>query len=436
MKSKPPQTRKKTSARAARPVRAAASSTAPAADYAAWLGALKTRVRSAQLQAAARVNHELLRLYWDIGRTIDLAQKRAGWGASLIPRLAADLQSDFPKLKGFSERNLGRMVAFQREYPGLFTILPQAAAKSSDPTNHAILPPLVAKSVRRSKVQRPAAQIAADLASALIVPQAVAQSDRTSPAASILPPLVAKLPWAHHVILLEKVKNLDERLWYMRAAVEHGWSRAVLTEQIHQRAHARAGRAVTNFAATLPPPQSDLAQQTLQDPYVFDFLALGPAARERDLEQGLADHIQKFLVALGAGFAFVGRQVRLEVGGEDYALDLLFYHLRLRCYVVIDLKMEAFRPEFAGKMNFYLSAVDDRFRHRDDQPSIGLLLCREKHRLTVEYALRDLKKPIGVSEWRTRLVESLPKELRGSLPTVEELEAELGVRRPGKKGKR
>ena len=202
--------------------------------------------------------------------------------------------------------------------------------------------------------------------------------------------------------------------------------RAVLTAQIAQRAHARSGRAVTNFATTLPPPQSELAQQTLRDPYLFDFLTLDADARERQLEQGLADHIQKFLVSLGTGFAFVGRQVQLEVGGQDYYIDLLFYHLKLRCFVVIDLKMEAFQPEFAGKMNFYLSAVDERMRHRDDQSSIGLLLCQERNRLTVEYALRDLKKPIGVAEWRTRLVESLPKKLQSSLPTVAEIERELG----------
>ena len=200
----------------------------------------------------------------------------------------------------------------------------------------------------------------------------------------------------------------------------------MLAVQIAQRAHRRAGKAVTNFAATLPPPQSDLAQQTLRDPYVFDFLTLSTAARERELEQGLIDHVQQFLVSLGAGFAFVGRQVHLEVGGEDYYLDLLFYHLKLRCFVVIDLKTREFTPEAAGKMNFYLSAVDAQLRHRDDQPSLGLLLCREKNRLTVEYALRDVKKPIGVAEWRTRLVASLPKKLRSSLPTVAQIEASLG----------
>lgn len=333
--------------------------------YAPWLAALKARVRSAQLIAAARVNHELLRLYWDIGTALVAAQQNEGWGKAVIPRLARDLRTEFPEMQGFSERNLGYMVRFSREY-GAPPILQQVAAK---------------------------------------------------------------LPWFHHVILLEKVKDRAARAWYMQAAVDNGWSRSVLAVQIAQRAHRRAGKAVTNFAATLPPPQSDLAQQTLRDPYVFDFLTLSTAARERELEQGLIDHVQQFLVSLGAGFAFVGRQVHLEVAGEDYYLDLLFYHLKLRCFVVIDLKAREFTPEAAGKMNFYLSAVDDRLRHRDDQPSIGLLLCRGKNRLTVEYALRDVKKPIGVAEWRTRLVASLPKNLRSSLPTVAEIEAELTKQR-------
>ena len=191
------------------------------------------------------------------------------------------------------------------------------------------------------------------------------------------------------------------------------------------KAHRGAGQAITNFTTTLPPAQSDLAQQALKDPYVFDFLTLATAARERDLEQGLIEHIQKFLVALGVGFAFAGQQVHLEIGGQDYYLDLLFYHLKLRCFVVIDLKVEAFKPEFAGKMNFYLSAVDAQLRHKDDQPTIGLLLCQENNRLTVEYALRDVKKPIGVAQWKTKLVDSLPKNLRGALPTIEQLEKEL-----------
>ena len=233
------------------------------------------------------------------------------------------------------------------------------------------------------------------------------------------------IPWGQNVILLQKLKDPLLRLWYAHKAIEHGWSRAVLTHNIETRLHQREGKAVTNFQRTLPPPQSDLAEQTLKDPYNFDFLMLRSDAHERDLEQGLLDHIQTFLLELGVGFAFVSRQYHIEISGQDYYLDLLFYHLRLRCYVVIDLKMKAFEPEFAGKMNFYLSALDDQLRHVDDKPSIGLLLCTERDHLTVEYALRDLRKPIGVAQWQTKLVESLPLNLKGSLPTVEEIEAEL-----------
>jgi len=377
-------------------------------DYAVWLTALKERVRSARLRAAARMNQELIALYWDIGRSIVEGQRDRGYGKQVVERLAADLQAEFPGLAGFSPLNVWRMRAFYEAYAGDEWILSQAVTESAGTIG-----------------QQAVAQLDPSLAPVVpsIVQKPVGQLDAGPPE-----PL-ASLPWGHNILLLHKLKSRLDRLWYAQAAVENGWSRAVLGAQIEQRAHRRAGKAVTNFAATLPPPQSDLAQQTLQDPYVFDFLTLDAAARARELEQGLADHIQKFLVSLGAGFAFVGRQAHLAVEGEDYYLDLLFYHLKLRCFVVIDLKIEAFKPEFAGKMNFYLSAVDDQLRHRDDQPSIGLLLCRGKNRLTVEYALRDLKKPIGVAEWRTRLVDSLPKKLQGSLPTVAEIEAELGGRK-------
>jgi predicted nuclease of restriction endonuclease-like (RecB) superfamily len=242
-----------------------------------------------------------------------------------------------------------------------------------------------------------------------------------------LPAPQAELSWSANIILLEKHKDPATRLWYARKTIEHGWSRAVLTVQIETRAHERSGKAINNFDRTLPPPQSDLAREALKDPYTFDFLSLGEEAQERDLERGLVRHIQQFLLELGAGFSFVGRQVRIEVGGDEYSLDLLFYHLRLRCFVVVDLKMKPFEPEFAGKMNSYLSAVDDLMRHPDDAPTIGLLLCKDsRNKLKIEYALRDVKKPIGVAEWQTRLVESLPKKLRGSLPTVKELERELG----------
>jgi len=237
--------------------------------------------------------------------------------------------------------------------------------------------------------------------------------------------LVTEIPWGHNIVLIQKVRDPLTRVWYARKTLEYGWSRAVLVAQIESRLHKREGAAITNFAVALPSPQSDLAQQALKDPYVFDFLTLDAEAREQELEQGLLDHLQRFMLEMGVGFAFVGRQVHLEVGGRDYYLDLLFYHLKLRCFVVIDLKTGEFKPEYSGKMNFYLSAVDDQIRHLDDHPTIGLLLCKEKDRLIVEYALRDVKKPIGVAEWRTRLVESLPKRLQGKLPTIEQIEKEL-----------
>lgn len=330
--------------------------------YGLLLADLKARVRAAHVRAALAVNRELVLLYWHIGREILRGQRAEGWGAKVVARLAADLRAEFPEMQGLSRSNLLAMRAFAGAYP-----------------------------------------------------------DET-----IVQQLVGQLPWGHNVLLLTKLKEARQREWYARQTLAQGWSRAVLTVQIETRAHTRAGKAVTNFRRTLPPPQSDLAQQALKDPYTFDFLTLSVAARERDLEKGLVGHIQKFLLELGVGFAFVGRQVHLEVGGEDYYLDLLFYHLTLRCFVVIDLKMEPFKPEFAGKMNFYLSAVDDRMRRPGDQPTIGLLLCKDKHQLTVEYALRDLAKPIGVSEWKTRLVESLPKQLRGALPSAQDFEKKLG----------
>lgn len=345
------------------------------AGYGELLEDLKTRIRAAQLKATASVNRELIQLYWDMGRLIVQRQEQDGWGKSVVDRLAGDLQKAFPGVQGFSPRNVWRMRMFYLAY-------------TKEVTN---------------------------------LPQAVAEMDGKN-----LPQAVAEIPWGHNIWLLEKVKDPVERLWYAHKTIEHGWSRAVLTVQIESGLYERQGKAVTNFAATLPPPQSDLAQQSLKDPYLFDFLTLHDEAVERDLESGLIDHVQKFLLELGAGFAFVGRQVPLPVGDEDFNLDLLFYHLKLRCFVVIDLKMRKFAPEDAGKMNFYLSAVDDRLRHPDDQPSIGLILCKQHDRIIAEYALRDMSKPIGVSEWQTKLVQSLPKHLEGKLPTIEEIEAELG----------
>lgn len=340
------------------------------AGYAAFLADVKARVRAAQVKAALAVNAELVLLYWSLGRDILARQEEERWGAQVIDRLSADLRAAFPEMQGFSPRNLKYMRAFAAAWPEL----------------------------------------------------------------EIVQQVVARLPWGHNVRLLDQVEGREERLWYARQAIEHGWSRNVLLAQIETRLHARAGKALTNFQATLPPARSDLAQQTLKDPYIFDFLTLGPESQERDLERGLVAHVRDFLLELGVGFAFVGSQVHLEVGGEDYFLDLLFFHLRLRCFVVIELKTGAFQPEYAGKMNFYLSAVDAQLRHEGDQPSIGLILCKEKNRVIVEYALRDTSKPIGVSAYR--LMEKLPAKLAGSLPTVEALEAELASESRPARGKK
>lgn len=355
-------------------------------DYADFLESLKARVRQAQTKAMLSVNHELIQLYWDIGQGIVHRQEEAGWGQSVLERLADDLQKAIPGVGGFSRSNVFRMRAFYLAY--------RSSGIVAQPVRQA----------RRTKVAQPVRQL----------PEA-------GP-----PEPVGHLPWGHNVVLFQKVKDADQRLWYAARTLEHGWSRAVLTVQIEGDLFGRQGKAITNFPARLPAPQSDLAQQSLKDPYLFDFLTLEEEAVERDLETGLVEHIQRFLIELGAGFAFVGRQVHLVVGEDDFYLDLLFYHLKLRCFMVIDLKMKKFTPEDAGKMNFYLSAIDSQMSHTTDAPAIGLILCKTRDRITAEYALRDIAKPIGVARWQTKLLHSLPETMKGSLPTIEEIEAELG----------
>ncbi len=329
--------------------------------YTEWLTSLKTRIHDARLRASLSVNRELVLLYWRIGRDILDRQDQQGWGSKVVDRLAADLRQEFPEIKGFSPRNLKYMRALAEAWPDL----------------------------------------------------------------SFVQGVLAQLPWYHQIALLDKLKSQSEREWYAKAAIENGWSRNVLVHQIESDLHQRTGSALTNFDRTLPSPQSDLAQQLLKDPYQFDFLTLGTQAKERDLELGLLRHLRDFLLELGVGFSFVGSQFHLEVGGQDYYLDLLFYHLKLRCYVVIDLKVGDFIPEYAGKMNFYLSAVDNMLRHEQDAPSIGLILCKNKNGLVVEYALRDTGKPIGVSEYIVKFTESLPQNLASDLPTTEQIETEL-----------
>ena len=329
--------------------------------YAATLQEIKAHLRNARIRAILAANPVVIEAYWHTGKIILARQQEAAWGAKVIDRLAADLQEAFPDMGGLTRRNLFSMRAFAESFPD-----------------------------------------------GPIVKQPVSQ-----------------LPWGQIIRLIQMVKDPAARDFYIRETLTHGWSRAILEIQIQNQLHLRSGKAQNNFALTMPPAESDMAAQLFKDPYLFDFLGTADPRREAEMEQALVDHIQKFLIELGTGFAFVGRQVRLEVGGEDYPLDLLFYHLKLRRYVVIELKARAFTPGDVGQLNLYLSAVDDLLRHPDDQPTIGLLLCRKKNRLVAEYALRGLDQSIAVAAWQTQLTESLPEELRGSLPTIEEIEAEL-----------
>lgn len=330
-------------------------------DYGPWLAELKVQIHAAQQRAARNVNRELVLLYWQIGRGILERQGREGWGSKVIERLAQDLRNAFPAMKGFSRANLLYMRAFAEAWPDQE-----------------------------------------------IVQQAVGQ-----------------LPWGHNLVLLSKLKTHDLRVAYAQRAIDQGWSRAVLVHHIERRSLHREGQAVSNFALRLPSPNSDLAQEALKDPYLFDFLGIGDESHERAIEDALVQHITRFLLELGAGFAYVGRQVPLEVGGEDFFIDLLFYHLKLRCYVVIELKATAFKPEHAGKLSFYLSAVDAELKGEHDAPTIGMVLCKSKNKVVAEYALRNIDQPIGVAEYQ--LTESLPADLQTCLPSIEAIEQALAA---------
>lgn len=329
--------------------------------YKDLLGEIKKKVKSAQLKAAVAINKELIQLYWDIGNSVLEKQETEGWGSKVIERLAKDLRSSFPNMKGFSPRNIQYMVTFAREYP------------------------------KTPITQQPVAQI----------------------------------PWGHNTLLLDKLNDSSSRIWYAQKTIENGWSRNVLMHWIDSGLHERQGKALTNFNSTLPSPQSDLAHETLKDPYNFDFLTLRETFDERELEDGLIDHVQKFLLELGTGFAFVGKQYPIKAGKKDLYIDLLFYHLKLRCYFIVELKAREFDSRDAGQMSAYLSAVDDLLRHEGDNPSIGMILCKTKDNVFVEYVLRNFNRPIGVAEYETKIIESLPDDLKGSLPSIEEIEHEL-----------
>jgi predicted nuclease of restriction endonuclease-like (RecB) superfamily len=330
--------------------------------YRELISSLKSRIQAAQIRAAATVNSQLIDLYWDIGRLIAQRQDASGWGDEIIAQIAQDLSRAFWTMKGFSRANVYRMKRFYAFYVGR--------------------------------------------------DESVAQA-------------VRQIPWGHNILIFQKIEDPDQALWYVRKSIENNWSRNTLGLQIENRLYTRQAEkpGIDNFAERLPYPGSDLARETLKDPYVFDFLDLGEDVQERELERGLVTHLTRFMLELGKGFAYVGRQFHLEVGSQEFYIDLLFYHLKLHCYVAIELKAGPFKPEYAGKLNFYLTALDEQVKSTEDNPSIGLILCKDRDNIVAEYALRDVGKPIGVS--RYALAASLPEDLRGSLPTIAEVEAGL-----------
>jgi len=340
-------------------------------QYHTWLQDIKKRVRQAQLKAATFVNTALLEFYWNLGADIVEQQKQAVWGSGFLKQLSKDLTAEFPDMKGFSLNNLQYIKRWYSFYCGS---LPNCGTGCSTITEQPVS-------------------------------------------------LLVQIPWGHNLTIISKCDTVEQALFYVQKTIENNWSRSVLTHQIESDLYGRQGKAITNFKNTLPAPQSDLAREIIKDPYNFDFLTLTEEYTERELEKGLIDHIAKFLMELGAGFAYLGKQVPLQVGERDFFLDLLFYHVQLHCYVVVELKVVEFEPEHVGKLNFYIKAIDQQLRQENDNPTIGILLCKGKDKVVAEYALSDIHKPMGVSEYE--LTQALPKELKSSLPSIEEIEAEL-----------
>ena len=350
-------------------------------DYKQWISEIKDKIRSSQIKASLSVNNEMLKLYWDLGGSISDKLTTSNWGTKVVAKLSEDLRRAFPDFEGFSKRNL----LFMRQW---FEFYQQSGNEQIE-----IMKQVVSQ-----------------------FPIALNSTDR-------IKMLVSLIPWGHNIVIIQKTKNLEQSLFYILKTIENNWSRTVLGFQIESRLFERQGKAITNFQLTLPKHQSDLANETLKDPYKFDFLNLTEKIQEKDIEDQLVNHITQFLLELGTGFAFIGRQYLLKVGENEYKIDLLFYHIRLRCFIVVELKSGVFKPEFTGKMSFYLSAVDDLLRKENDNPTIGLLLCKSKDKVEAEYALRGISQPIGVAEYE--LSKAIPVNLKSQLPTIQDIENEL-----------
>ena len=331
--------------------------------YTNLLTSLKARIQQERIKAVISANFAMVMLYWDIGVSILERQQNEGWGSKVVDRLSFDLKESFPDMKGFSSRNLKYMRKFAEHWP-----------------------------------------------------------DR-----GIVQEVLAQITWYHNLALMEKLKKPELQKWYAKKTIENGWSRNILVAQIETRLHERIGKSTNNFELALPPADSDMASQIFKDPYVFDFMGTAEPRREVELEQKLIDHLEKFLLELGQGFAFVGRQVHMEVGDNDFYIDLLFYHLKLRCYVVVELKAGKFQAGHVSQLNMYMNIVDDVMRHPDDKKTIGLLLVKEKNQVLAKYALAGYTNPIGVAEWERQITKAIPKNLKSSLPTIEEIEAEFSA---------
>ncbi|MCL2027911.1 MAG: PDDEXK nuclease domain-containing protein [Bacteroidales bacterium] len=367
-------------------------------EYRNWLSDLKQQIKVGQIKAAFSVNSQMIMLYWDMGRQIAEKQETAKWGSGLIDQLSKDLKAEFPEMSGFSRTNLFRMKRFYQYY------LPVL--------QHNVIVPQVVGQLESSSQK--------------IIPQVVGQiqlfeNQDTEIVAQVVQQLTS-IPWSHNVCIIEKAKDLDQALFYINKTIENNWSRAVLEYHIEDGLYGKQGKAITNFNLTLPEPQSDLANEMMKDPYNFDFLQLSEKVKETELEKALIQHIAQFLPELGIGFAYMGRQFTLKVGDDKYRTDLLFYHTRLKCYVVIELKTRKFEPEFVGKLNFYITAVNELVKDHNDNPTIGMLLCKNKNNYAVEFSLKDVNNPIGVSAFH---YTELADEIKAALPSAEELQNEL-----------
>ena len=366
-------------------------------DYLKILQGLKEKIIQTRQRVSLSANAQLLSLYWEIGKTIAVMESKQGWGAKTIEKLSIDLKMDFPEMKGLSSRNLRYMRDFSNAYPQ-FTLSSSSVELLQQPA---------------AKTQK------TDKQTGIILQQPAAKLDATS----ITNMELAQIPWSDHQVLLDKVKDAEVRAFYIQQTIKNGWSRNVLVQQISGKLFQRQGKALSNFELTLPNPQSDLATETLKNPYLFDFLNLDAEAKEREVEAALIQHIRRFLLELGRGFAYVGNQFNLNVAGDDFFTDLLFFNFHMNCFVVFELKVGDFQPEFAGKLNFYINCIDEQIKGKEHNPTIGVLLCKTPNQTVIKYSLKSIGTPIGVADYELR--KTLPKKLARQMPTIEELEEQM-----------